>query len=310
MKRFLMFVTLCISAVISVHAQADMYKGTIHEVEYESFTSVDVSDDFIVRLVSSDKYMTRIISDKRLEKYVKAHVQNGTLYITLDRKSLSSELKKSLRAKGAPAPVLEAEISFPSINTLKLSDNAILHRSDTICSGTFTLNLGDKARVDKLRLECRTAELNLAKSSYADIEAAVAEQLFISTSNSSKIIVNQSGNGVKITTTGSSMVDAVVEAENVDVVSSGTSEVKLISGKVDVISVNASGSSKVDAESVAIPNGSMLQEGLSKCYMNVTDSLRVNLTGSSMLTFKNKPYIDVERIVGSTLIKADDPKRK
>ena len=38
--------------------------------------------------------------------------------------------------------------------------------------------------------------------------------------------------------------------------------------------------------------------------------MRVNLTGGCMLTFKRTPRIEVERIVNSTLIKADDPKRK
>ena len=61
---------------------------------------------------------------------------------------------------------------------------------------------------------------------------------------------------------------------------------------------------------MSISKAAMVQSGTSKCYVNVTDTLKVNLTGSTMLTFKNKPYIDVERIVGSTLIKADDPRRK
>ena len=76
------------------------------------------------------------------------------------------------------------------------------------------------------------------------------------------------------------------------------------------MAVSAVGSSKIDAEAVSVSKASMSQSGTSRCYVNVSDTLKVNLTGNSLLSFKEKPYIDVERIVGSTLIKADDTKRR
>ncbi len=301
---------LCASTMAIASAQRNLHVGMIHELEYEAFTSVKVSDDFVVKLVTSDRYMTRITVDKRLYPFVKSYVQNGTLYITLDRKSFPSDLKKSLRAKGAPSPILEAEILFPVIRTLEMDDNTILHRADVIHADEFTLILNDKARVDKLLLDCKTAELNLNKSSYADVESFTDEKLFVVTSNTSKAVVKHAGNGLKIDAAGSSMVDAIVEVDNVEVISAGSSSTKFISGSARDITVDASGSSKIDAESIDIATASMIQEGSAKCYMNVTDTLKVNLTGNSQLTFKNQPYIDVERIVGSTLIRHDDPKRK
>ena len=76
---------------------AGAQKNIVHEFEYESFASVKVADDFIVKLVSADHYMVRTSVDARLDQYVRAYVQNGTLYVNLDRKSFSSELKKALR---------------------------------------------------------------------------------------------------------------------------------------------------------------------------------------------------------------------
>ncbi len=310
MKRLLLVLAVAIFSATAAFAQGNLHKGVLNKYEYESFTSVDVSDDFIVSLTSSETYSVRVVSDPRLESYVKVFVQNGTLYVSLDRKSFSSDLKKSLKSKGAPAPVLEVEVSFPSINSLNMRDNTILHKSDMIYADAFTLTMTDKARADKLPIDCKTAELNLDRSSYADVEAAVDEMLFISTANTSKVVVKQTGKSLKIDALGASMVDAIIDVEDVEVVSSGTSATKFISGRASNVKVNASASSKVDAESVQISKGTMEQSGLSKCYMNVTDTLKVNLTGSTMLTFKNKPYIDVERIVGSTLIKADDPRRR
>ena len=101
-----------------------------------------------------------------------------------------------------------------------------------------------------------------------------------------------------------------MEVEKLNILTAGTSVTTLVSGNAGSMKASAAGASKIDAEAVSTPIADMIQAGTSKCYVNVTDTLRVNLTGSSMLTFKNKPYIDVERIVGSTLIKSDDPKRR
>ncbi len=308
MKRLLLVLALCVSAVS--FAQESVKKGMVHEVEYDSFTAVNVSDDFIVTLGVSDRFYSRIVSDERLEKYVKAYVRNGTLYVTLDRKNIPSELKKSLRAKGNPVPVLEAEISFPAIKSLELSENVIMHKSDVIYSDAFTLTLNDKARVDKIHIDCKTAELKLSKSSYADVVVVADAELFVSTSNTAKAVVKLEGKGLKIDASGSSMVDAVVNVKDVEISAAGTSATKLVSGTANEVEVKASGSSKVDMESVAIAKGYVVLEGMSKCYSDITDDLKVNLTGNSQLTFKSKPEINVERIVGSTLIKADDPKRK
>ncbi len=310
MERFLMILALCIFAVGSLFAQNGNVQNVTHEYEYESFTSVKVHDDFIVSLAASDKFISAETTDERLEKYVKTYVQNGVLYVTLDRKSFSPELKKALRVKDAPAPVLEVVISFPSLKSLEMNNNTIMKKSDVIYSDSFTLTLNDKARVDKIFLECRTAELNLSKNSYADIESRISEKLFVVTANTAKAVVNQTGAGLKIEASGTSMVDATVQVDSAEVVSTGFSEVKFVSGTCGRLSVNASGTSKVDAESTAVGNAYMIQAGTAKSYMNVSDTIKVNLTGNSLMTFKNKPYIDVERIIGSTLIKADDPKRK
>lgn len=301
-----MALALAFAFVLNATAQ----RNVIHEVEYESFTSVKVSDDFIVKLMSSDRYVVRTDVDGRLDDYVRTYVQNGTLYITLDRRSFPSELKKALRTKGAPSPRLEVVISFPSIKSLEMTGNSILHRSDVIYSDEFTLTLEEKARVDKIYVDCKTAEINLINTAYADVETNAAERLYVISSNTSKAVVKQSGKGIKIDAAGSSVVNAIVEVEEIDVMTAGTSVATFVSGTAEEMKVSAVGASKIDAEAVSMQTADMTQAGTAKCYVNVTDTLKVNLTGNSMLTFKNKPYIDVERIVGSTLIKSDDPRRK
>lgn len=306
MKKVFISMILALALLFIANAQ----KPVVHILEYESFTNVKVSDNFIVKLVSSDKYMVRTTVDGRLENYVKAYVLNGTLYITLERKSFPSDLKKALRVKGAPAPVMEVEISFPSIEALELEGNAILHRSDVLYSDTFKLMVNDKARVDKIYLDCNTAEVILAKNAYADVESRAAELLYVITSNASKAVVKQAGKEIKIDAAGTSNVTAIAEVDHINILSSSMASVALSPGMADSMTVSAIGSSKIDAEALSVSKASMVQSGTSKCYVNVKDTLKVNLSGNTLLTFKEKPYIDVDRIVGSTLIKADDPKRR
>ena len=304
MKKIFMSMILALALMMVANAQ----KPVVHM--RESFANVKVSDDFIVKLVAADKYMVRTTVDGRIESYVKSYVQNGTLYISLDRKSFPSDLKKALRVKGAPAPILEVEISFPSIESMEMGGNSILHRSDVLYAESFKLTVNDKARVDKIYVDCNTAEVILSKNAYADVETRASEMLYVITSNSSKAVVKQAGKNLKIDAAGSSEVTAIAEVDHINVLTSSMSSVILSPGTADSMAVSAVGSSKIDAEAVSVSKASMSQSGTSRCYVNVSDTLKVNLTGNSLLSFKEKPYIDVERIVGSTLIKADDPKRR
>lgn len=297
-------------AILLASVCADAQKNIMHEEEFDGFTSVEVYDNFILTLVASDRFMLRTTVDERIDDYVKAYVQNGVLYITLDRKKFSSELKKVLRARGAAAPVLEAEVYFPAINSLKINDNVIVHRADPIYTDAFALIAGDKTRVDKLTVNCEYMELNINKNSYVDLVANASKQLSVISSGSSEAVVKQTGGELKVNASGYSSVNAITETESVDILSSGSSDVVFVSGKSSSLTVNSSGASKVNAEAVAIAKAEMMQSGTSRCYVNVSDTLKVNLTGSTMLSFMQEPYIKVERIVGSTLIKHDDPRRK
>ena len=77
-----------------------------------------------------------------------------------------------------------------------------------------------------------------------------------------------------------------------------------------MLKVTGAGLSRVDAELIECGDGDVVLSGSAKCHVNVTDHLKVNLVGGSMLTFKRNPAFEIDRVVNSTLIKADDVKRK
>ena len=305
MKKLFIAVALAVITAIAANAQASL----VQENDYESFSSVNISDDFIVKLNSSDKYSVKTISDERVAPFVSCYVKNGVLYVSLDRKSFTPELKKQLKAKGAAKPVLEVEVYFPSIKSLEMSGNTNLQIADVVKADNFTLVLSAKAKVNKLNIESETAEINLSKSAYANVEATTSKTLYVNTENTSQAIVKHFGNAISLTSAGTSLqnIESEVVSMNASLNGGSTIEVK---GSAAKLQVKGAATSRLTAEALAADNASVEQTGSSKCHVNVTGNILVNLTGGAMLTFMGKPTIEVDRIVNSTLIKHDDPRRK
>ncbi|MBR5300978.1 MAG: DUF2807 domain-containing protein [Bacteroidales bacterium] len=305
MKKLFIAFAMAVMTAIAANAQASL----VQENDYESFSSVNISDDFIVKLNSSDKYSVKTIADERVSSYVSCYVKNGVLYVSLDRKNFTPELKKQLKAKGSAKPVLEVEVYFPMLKSLEMSDNANVQISDVIKAENFTLVLKDKAKVNKINIESETAEVTLSKSAYANVEATTSKTLYVTTENTAQAIVKHFGNAISMVASGSSMQNVESEVVNMNADLSGGSTVE-VKGSAAKLQVKGSATSRLTAEALAADNASVEQTGSSKCHVNVSGNILVNLTGGAMLTFMGKPTIEVDRIVNSTLIKHDDPRRK
>ena len=305
MKKLFFALALAVMTAIAANAQASL----VQENDYESFSSVNISDDFIVKLNSSDKYSVKTIADERVSSFVSCYVKNGVLYVSLDRKNFTADLKKQLRAKGSPKPVLEVEVYFTTIKSLEMSGNANLQIADVVKAENFTLVLTDKAKVNKINIESETAEVNLSKGAYANVEATTSKTLYVNTENNSQAIVKHFGNAISLTSAGASLQNIESEVVNLNASLAGGSTIE-VKGSAAKLQVKGAATSRLTAEALAADNASVEQTGSSKCHVNVTGNILVNLTGGAMLTFMGKPTIEVDRIVNSTLIKHDDPRRK
>ena len=108
---------------------------------------------------------------------------------------------------------------------------------------------------------------------------------------------------------GSAVLKTNVNVSEMNIDIAGGTEAYL-TGTASMLKVKAAGLSVTDAEALEVSDAEMEQTGSSKCYVNVVNNLKVNLTGGCLLSFKRNPSIEVDRIVNSTMIKADDPKSK
>lgn len=298
-----------IAAMLLMGASAFAQPLLVQDKDFEKFLSLNVESDFIVKLVKSDSYAVKLTTDERIAAHVQAFVKNGTLYLILDEKGYTPELKKQLRQKGAAAPVLQAEVYMPTLNSLVMSGKSQLVHCDSFYNENFTATLSGNAVAAQLNVGCSTAELNVSKGAKVTAALAVESKVYLNASNSATVSLTQNGGNAFLKLGGSSLVDMRAEAQSVEVEASSSAE-SHVSGVASMLKVTAVGLSRTDTELLETKDGDVTLSGSAKCHVNVTDNLKVNLTGGSMLTFKRKPSIEVDRIVNSTLIKADDPKRK
>jgi len=298
-----------IAAMLLMGASAFAQPLLVQDKDFEKFLSLNVESDFIVKLVKSDSYAVKLTTDERIAAHVQAFVKNGTLYLILDEKGYTPELKKQLRQKGAAAPVLQAEVYMPTLNSLIMNGKSQLVHCDSFYNENFTATLSGNAVAAQLNVGCSTAELNVSKGAKLTAALAVESKVYLNASNSATVSLTQNGGNAFLKLGGSSLVDMRAEAQSVEVEASSSAE-SHVSGVASMLKVTAVGLSRTDTELLETKDGDVTLSGSAKCHVNVTDNLKVNLTGGSMLTFKRKPSIEVDRIVNSTLIKADDPKRK
>lgn len=305
MKKTFTLMLALVLAGITAFAQPLL----VQDKDFEKFHTLNVESDFIVKLVKSDAFAVKLTTDERIAAHVQAFVKNGTLYLILDEKGYTPELKKQLRQKGAADPVLQAEVYMPTINSLIMNGKSQLVHCDSFYNENFTATFSGNVVASQLNIGCSTAELNVSKSAKLTAALAVESKVYLNASNSATISLTQNGGNAFLNLGGSSLVDVRAEAQSIEVDASSSAE-SHVSGVASMLKVTAAGLSRTDTELLETKDGDVTLSGSAKCHVNVTDNLKVNLTGGSMLTFKRKPSIEVDRIVNSTLIKADDPKRK
>lgn len=306
MKKVLISCVVALLASLSVSAQTFVEQNHTYSV----FNSVDISDNFTVRLIGSDKFAVKIKADERIAPFIVSYIVNESLHISIDRKSIPKEMKKEFRGKAFQNIVLSADIYAPRINSIVLNGKSTLVQEDTLRVDSFSLMLNDEAKIDNLMLKCQTADISLSNSSTLNLHAAVAGNMYVTLANSAEAIIEQkSGTGLVVNASGYSTARTVVDVPKLEVAVSSSAEIVCV-GAADEMKISAAGTSSVQAESLNVTEASVEQTGSSKCYMNVSDKIQVNLSGGSMMTFTQAPVIDIVRVVNSTLIKADDPKRK
>ena len=121
-KRILCVLIGTIAFSLAAFAQTES-----QHLEFEGFDAVVIEDEFDVTFRESRNYMVDYTVDAALEnnRLVEIYARGNTLYISLNRKGMSSDLKKQYRGRNAGKAVLKAVIYAPSISSLTVRGKAV-----------------------------------------------------------------------------------------------------------------------------------------------------------------------------------------
>ncbi len=236
MKKSLIIITSLILAIFTQSCNKETIKPSSNIVtkqyDYTSFTSINVSDDFIVNITFSEtEEKVAIQVNENLEEHLEVKMNNGTLEIGL---------KNNISINGNET--LIATISTAMINNFKASQDSEIFLQNELATENVSINLSGDSKMDGI-LETTTTNANLAEDSYLKLVGST-DNFEINLSDDSK--VKDYGLTVKnltINLSGDSEGYLTV-TESIDVKASGDSELHY-KGDATIISQALSGDSRL-----------------------------------------------------------------
>lgn len=308
MKTNLLKVVVFIAAlgIANVFASAQT-KEVSHD--FSAFDAIDVDYDFNISLVKSKKdYSVEIIVDDVLADYVQTYVKSHTLYITLDKKSLPSDIKKLYKGRKSADPILNATIYTPAdITNVKLAGAAVLVVPDEIECKEFEIILSENAKVTKLTVDASKFTLSSNNKASADI-IAYADEIDVKADGNSKLKLEQDSEKLSIEAAGN--CDITVEGEAVETGLKTTSFGSVVlTGKTEVLNIASSGTSKVDAINFHTPECTVNLSGNSKVTEAASETLHVTLSGGATLIYDGNPAFDIVNVKNSSITKYENSKK-
>jgi len=303
MKRIIITLTALLATAVALSAQ----NVETHQ-DYSQFTGIEASKYFEIKLSYGATYSSKIVADQLIADYVKTYVKGNTLYLEVDEKSYAPEVKKAMKGKNAIIPTLRAEISVPSINTIKLSDNVVLYSEDNIKSDVAKVELKDNANIRTLSLDAQDVSIKLSNKAQARFDI-YTNSITVDASNSSAATFALNCSSVSVGTASSSNISMNVETKSFSAKTEGSS-ILTLTGSSKKFHVDGSNSSSINADGMVVDDADVALSNSCVCEVNAKDFLKVDLIGNSHLIFNGKPSIDVSRIVSSTMTRAGDTKYK
>lgn len=277
--------------------------------DFSTFDAIDVDYDFSVNVLKSESsYSVSLTVDDVLTDYVQTYVKNHTLYITLDKKNLPSDVKKLYKGRKSEDPVLNATVYLPSqLTGVNLHGASQLFIENEIECKTFEATVTENATIKKLSVDAEEFSISAANKAAGDI-VVYADNVTIKAEGNSKLNVEQSSE--KLTVDAGGNCDLAVEGEALDViVKASVSAAVVLTGKSDNLEVTTSGAAKVDALNLKTRDCTADLSGNSKLTEAATDNLHVTMAGGSTLVYDGQPAFDIINVKNSSIVRYGNSKK-
>lgn len=296
---------------IALSMSAAMASAQVKEIshDFSSFDSIDIDYDFNVNVVKTNKdYSVSVTVDDILVEYVQMYVKSHTLHITLDKKSLPSDIKKLYKGRKSESPTLNATVYMASdLSGVKMSGASTLSVQDDIECKDFEASIDENASINRLHVDASSFSISSDRKAVANL-VVYADDIKVKSTGNSTININQDSQKFEVDASGNSSIEA--EGESLETVLNTTASSKVtVKGKTDNLLVKGDGLSNVDAINLQAGDCSVELSGNCKVTEAAKNSLHINMKGNSTLIFDGEPVIDIINVKSSSISRYEASKK-
>jgi len=290
---------LAITAIVFLSVPAAAQTRTV-EHEYSEFDAISVSSGFKVTFVEQDGYNAKFKVSDALEGHVQSYVKARTLYIGIDEKSVSKEVKRDFKGKNSDGPVLEATVYMPKLNSITLSDDCTFSTKHVLNSADFRMDLTGSSAVNNLNVNAGSAVISAGRKARLSSSNVKADVITVNGEGNADIILEYTCKTLNVNNSGSAVLALNGQTEDAYVTTSGGARLSL-SGKAAKLNVSGKGgSSKIDAATLSSDDVSVSLDG-AELSVAPANNLSLDLGKGASVTYSGDPMIKIVKIQNSTV---------
>ena len=268
---------LSLVALVPLCLVAQSSKVVKEKRDLRGFSSINISGSWDAVIAQGKNFSITIEASKESIDDLRIKVEDGTLYVSNNRKGLRINLFNKRN------DIRKVHITLPELQKITASGGSDIIPQTPFRTENMKLVMSGGSNLKSLSLDCQSLECKMSGGSDANIHLI----------NGKSVKINNSG--------GSDLSLSGLLAEVLDLQTSGGSDVKL-EGETNNLQVKSSGGSDVSAFKLKTKICTASVSGAADVDIYVTDSLNASISGSSDVSCKGNPQKVVKSLSrGSSL---------
>ncbi len=268
------------------------------------FNAIEACNTFQVNIKYGSDYSVHLDVDKRVENFYTVFLNGGTLVLGINEKEYAKDLVKNIFNQRDTSPlVLIATVYIPQnaeINNILLEDSAVL-TSDVpfTASNDFSIETTETSAVRGIDVTAGSLSVKADKKSTVIVSSCSGDN-YVVTKNSSNVDLTLTGNNLDMTCESFSQLTVSGTLNQIRVNASGSSK-QTIKTTADMLYVVSKGNAYTDAYEGSIVN-TEVDLVSAKCRVRPIRSLVISAASNASLEFGGTPEIIIRKINSSTVL--------
>ncbi|GHV26030.1 hypothetical protein FACS1894176_05940 [Bacteroidia bacterium] len=239
----------------------------------KGLSGIDASSAFEITLTKGSSESLTIEADEEIKPFVRHEVKNGVLHLWVEKNKLKN-IKK-----------LRAYVTMEKLSLLKLSGACQISGTDEFPSEGCKI---DCSGASKINLQIKTDNLAIDLSGACNLQLGVqAANISLNASGASKVNISTPPSYTYTNESGKYTTKAI---DKISIDCSGSSNIKL-SGYAQLLNIDLSGASKIDAEQLNAKVAKIHTTGASKVKVGKIGDLKGSASGASGIQYSKSSTV-------------------